>query len=123
MSALPVRVLEAGARASAATSSTARNSIPRLNPDTPSPTTLPKNPRAAGFETSPPVSVSVSPPRPLRIKKQHLELIAPGEIEARGLGWQERARAKHTQETGAVHYLLSNPPGSPHKTHTQPRQL
>lgn len=121
MSALPVRVLEAGARASAATSSTARNSIPRLNPDTPSPTTLPKNPRAAGFETSPPVSVSAPPP--LRIKKQHLELIAPGEIEARGLGWQERARAKHTQETGAVHYLLSNPPGSPHKTHTQPRQL
>lgn len=44
MSALPVRVLEAGAQASAATSSTAINSIPRLDPDTPSPTTLPKSP-------------------------------------------------------------------------------
>lgn len=35
MSALPVRVLEAGARASAATSSTAINLILKLNPDTP----------------------------------------------------------------------------------------
>lgn len=60
MSALPVRVLEAGAQASAATSSTAINLILKLNPDTPSPTSSPgaavlrviKAPPHPGYEES-----------------------------------------------------------------------
>lgn len=60
MSALPVRVLEAGAQASATTSSTAINLILKLNPDTPSPTSSPgavvlhviKAPPYPGYEES-----------------------------------------------------------------------
>lgn len=70
MSALPVRVLEAGAQASATTSSTAINLILKLNPDTPSPTS---SPGAAALHV-----IKASPPhRPAAgMKKQHLELIA-----------------------------------------------
>lgn len=100
MSALPVRVLEAGAQASAATSSTAINLILKLNPDTPSPTSSP-GAVALHVIKAPPAS---------GMKKQHLELIAACEIEARGLDWQERARAKYTRETRAVHHLPPPPP-------------
>lgn len=51
MSALPVRVLEVGARASAASSPTALNLILRLNPDAPSPT----SPPGRGVQAGPPL--------------------------------------------------------------------
>lgn len=111
MSALPVRVLEAGAQASAATSSTAINLILKLNPDTPSPTSSPgavvlhviKAPPTVGMKKAASGTHSSERDRGRRA----------------GLAGKGTGRA-HSGDKGCAPFA---PPSPPHKMHTQPGQL
>lgn len=111
MSALPVRVLEAGAQASAATSSMAINLILKLNPDTPSPTS---SPGAAALHV-------IKAPPTLGMKKAASGSHSGVRDRGRRAGLAGKGTSEaHSGDKGCAPFA---PPASPHKMHTQLSQL